>query len=151
MDGRGSIPETLASGPAVGRTQPPIQWVPGALSLGVNAAGAWCWSAERNARYISHKPISHFFETHFNIVLPPTSSSPKICLPFRSSDQKFVRISQPPTSFYTPHKTSSVDLTTTVTSAEKRKLWCIPVLKYAESECWRRQILYSVNMCSSVT
>jgi hypothetical protein len=44
LDGRGSIPDrgrgffplTSAPRPALGPTQPPVQWVPGALSPGVN-------------------------------------------------------------------------------------------------------------------
>jgi hypothetical protein len=32
-----------ASRTALGPTQPPIQWVPGALSLGVKWPGAWIW------------------------------------------------------------------------------------------------------------
>jgi len=28
---------------ALGPIQPPIQWVPGGLSLGSKAAGAWSW------------------------------------------------------------------------------------------------------------
>jgi hypothetical protein len=44
------------SRPALRPTQPPIQWVPGALSQGWRAAGAWCWqltpfSAEVNNKY----------------------------------------------------------------------------------------------------
>jgi hypothetical protein len=34
---------TTASRPALGCTQPPIQWVSGALSLGGKAAGVWSW------------------------------------------------------------------------------------------------------------
>jgi hypothetical protein len=34
---------TNASRPALGPAQPPIQWVPGAVSLGGKAAGAWSW------------------------------------------------------------------------------------------------------------
>jgi hypothetical protein len=32
---------SMSSRPALEFTQPPIQWVPGALSLGGKAAGAW--------------------------------------------------------------------------------------------------------------
>jgi hypothetical protein len=31
--------------PTVGPTQPPIQWVPGALPLGGKAAGAWSYTS----------------------------------------------------------------------------------------------------------
>jgi hypothetical protein len=37
--GRGSFLQPLRPDWALGPTQPPIQWVPGALSLGVGAAG----------------------------------------------------------------------------------------------------------------
>jgi len=54
-------PETR---PALGPTQPPIQWVPGASSLGDKACGAWSWPLtfiqcrgyERVELYI-HPPI----------------------------------------------------------------------------------------------
>jgi hypothetical protein len=35
----GNFPFTTASRPALGPTQPPIRWVPGALSLGVKRPG----------------------------------------------------------------------------------------------------------------
>jgi hypothetical protein len=34
--------------PVLGSTQPSIQWVPGALSLGCKAAGAWSWPLTSN-------------------------------------------------------------------------------------------------------
>jgi hypothetical protein len=34
---------STSSRPALGSTEPPIQWVPGAVSLGGIAAGAWSW------------------------------------------------------------------------------------------------------------
>jgi hypothetical protein len=46
LDGRGSIPGrgkiflfSTASRPALGFTEPPTQWIPGALSLGLKRAG----------------------------------------------------------------------------------------------------------------
>jgi hypothetical protein len=39
----GSSIFSKSSRPALGSTQPPIQWVPGALSPGGKAAGAWSW------------------------------------------------------------------------------------------------------------
>jgi hypothetical protein len=46
LDSRGSIPGrvknflfSIAVSPALGPTQPPIQWVPGAVSLGVKLQG----------------------------------------------------------------------------------------------------------------
>jgi hypothetical protein len=41
---------TTASRMALGPTQPPIQWVPGALSLGDKAAGAWSWTPPSSAK-----------------------------------------------------------------------------------------------------
>jgi hypothetical protein len=46
--GLGIVLYTTASRPAVGPTQPPIQWVPGALSLGV----------KRPVREADHSPPS---------------------------------------------------------------------------------------------
>jgi hypothetical protein len=34
---------STSSRPALGSTQPPIKWVPGALSLGVKRPGSWSW------------------------------------------------------------------------------------------------------------
>jgi hypothetical protein len=36
------------SRPALRSTQPPIQWVPGVLSPGGKAAGAWSWPLTSN-------------------------------------------------------------------------------------------------------
>jgi hypothetical protein len=56
LDGRGLIPSkckififSLASRQTVGRTQPPIQWVPGAIPLGV----------KQSARETNHSPPSN--------------------------------------------------------------------------------------------
>jgi hypothetical protein len=54
---------TTASRPALGPTQPPIQWVPGALSLGVNQPG----------REVDH--------------LPPSSAEVKIVWSYTSTSQ----------------------------------------------------------------
>jgi hypothetical protein len=41
--GQSIFPLTSVSRPALGPTQPPVQWEPGVLSPGQSAAGAWRW------------------------------------------------------------------------------------------------------------
>jgi hypothetical protein len=100
---------TTASRTVLGPTQPPIQWVPGALSLGVKCPGretdhsppssAWvknAWS------YTSTPPIrfhgvvlSWNTETTLPLHLIPMSMSPKISHPFRYSAKFFMYYSSP--------------------------------------------------------
>jgi hypothetical protein len=70
MDDRGSFPEgskrefllfAATSRPALGPTQPPIQWVPGALSLGKKRPG---WEA-------GHSPPLVVSMLRMLIVIPP--------------------------------------------------------------------------------
>jgi hypothetical protein len=61
--GQRIFPLASVSRPVVGPTQPPIQWVPGILSPGQSAAGAWRWPLTHlvqrprmNRSYISSPP-----------------------------------------------------------------------------------------------
>jgi hypothetical protein len=43
-----------------------------------------------------HTPTSHFLKIHLNIIIPPTSGSPKWSLSFRFPHQTYVCLSSPP-------------------------------------------------------
>jgi hypothetical protein len=95
---------TTASRTALGHTQPPIQWVPGALSLGVERPGretdhspqsraevnsAWSYTSTPPIR-----PHGVVLKHRDNFTFPLPRSS-EWSLPYRFSDIKLVHISYP--------------------------------------------------------
>jgi hypothetical protein len=92
--GQGIFLSTTASRPALGPTQPPIQWVPGVLSLGVKQPArqadnlplssaeikdAWSYASTPQYTFMawcSVKAQAHiYFTLHLNIVLHQNFSS----------------------------------------------------------------------------
>jgi hypothetical protein len=97
----------------LGPTQPPIQWVPGALSLGVKRPGHEANRSPPSSAEVKewvelylhspntpesdaaspHLPTPFSPKIHFSIIFPPTPRSPEWSLPFRFSDQNIVCVS----------------------------------------------------------
>jgi hypothetical protein len=74
LAGAGNFLFTTVSRPALGATQPPVQWVPEALSLGSKTAGAWSWAhlnlVPRSRMRLSLLPQYVFMEWCTGATLP---------------------------------------------------------------------------------
>jgi hypothetical protein len=121
---------TTASRQALGPTQPPIQWVPGVISLAIKLPGREAdqsppSSAEvKNAWSYTSTP-QHAFMAWCSV----KSAGTALPLPllFRFSNQNFVFISRLYCACYIPAHILLLDLIILITYGEKYTLWAAPV------------------------